>query len=494
MEESVMCTYPKRLVIACAGLLLGVVPGSFAQSAQTGSPEPATPSTVSAPALSELPFRLSDYGRTENGTDTLLLPPMRTTVLVKVPLSDYLIDRATQTGLLASIVLGMQAAATAPDLVAQANQLQKGGLCLYDNPNLPVAQAGISWLATEGEYLSDGTALVSLPVDIQSDKLVVGQRYPQVALTRVRCIPNKMIDVSRLVELAQELHAMLAEEATKASGLSSELQALTQMANADVVSEIFTESTVTVRAFFVRDHVPNSTSVGMKLTSDESDAFAATRVLTHELVSPNYSTEWGALWKTRCQVRVGDESVVYKTFESQDQDRVLTIETSSANTNSPEANCRVFERSAWSPSPVPPMESSTSAPTAPSSASTAANVSDKGCSFLDPTFYCEGFGVEVGSVTEYLDLGARSGFTVDLQRGNYIVTGRCDSACNDIDLGVLNANGAVVVEDIDPDDAPTVRLSVTTPGQYQVLVSMYECSVEPCEFTVAILKESDVGR
>ena len=112
------------------------------------------------------------------------------------------------------------------------------------------------------------------------------------------------------------------------------------------------------------------------------------------------------------------------------------------------------------------------------------------CSFLDPTFYCEGFGVEVGSATEYLDAGATSTYTLDLQIGDHILTGRCDSDCNDIDLEVHDANGTLVVEDVDSDDAPTVRLSVTTPGQYRLTVSMYACSVEPCEFTVGILKKA----
>ena len=112
------------------------------------------------------------------------------------------------------------------------------------------------------------------------------------------------------------------------------------------------------------------------------------------------------------------------------------------------------------------------------------------CSFLDPTFYCEGFDIEVGSVTEYLDEGESSMHTVDLLIGDHILTGRCDSDCNDVDLKVHDANGALVVEDIDPDDTPTVRLSVTTPGQYQLAVIMYECSVEPCKFTVAVLKKA----
>ena len=644
-----MCIYSKRLVVTCASLLLGVVPDSFAQSAQTRPPEPAT--TASAPVLSELPFRLDGYGRTDSGTDTLLLPQMQTTVLVKVPLSDYLIDPidpATQTDSLTAILSalesfgqGLQAGFDGSAFFAQANQLQKGGLCLYDNPTLPVAHSGISWLATEGEYLSDGTALVSLPVDIQSDKLVVGQRSPQVALTRVRCVPSKMMDVSGVLEAAQELQ----------KSLEAETGASAQMRIVDDFKRIVLQN----QAVLVNRILSNDATVATNVTSDESDAFTAKRVLTLEVVPPDYSTEWGALWKTFCVVRIGDRDFDFLT-ESQNENRVFPVEISNANTNSLESICVVYERSAWSPSDQSPVqeaqenraralsdlrerllsgqfvlsgrfvdttsgevvsmsadagivftpsrllgqddlgrsnflgtmtisgveiagrrsftvtcgaavtlnflseeasargpmaqvdiigcnlmnltisvravfsvdggttergsgrlswyqassagedmifelgalpptsvESSTSDRTAPSSATTAANVSDKGCSFVDSTFYCEGFD-EVAYATEYLDERTSRTYALDLQIGDHIFIGRCDSDCNDIDLGVQDANGTLVGEDLDPDDAPTVRLSVTTPGEYQVTVSMYACSAEPCEFTLATLKESDVER
>ena len=624
-----MCIHSKRLVVTCASLLFGVVPGSFAQ---TRPPAPATPSTASDPALSELPFRLDGYGRTDSGADTRLLPQMHTTVLVKVPLSDYLIDPTTQTdsftamlGAVESFSQGLVAAVDGSAFVAQANQLQKGGLCLYDNPTLPVAYSGISWLATTGEHLSDGTALVSLPIDIQSDKLVVGQHSPQVALTRVRCVPSKMMDVSDVVEAAQELQKSLEAE-TGASGQGSQ-----RFASARGAVDGFTTLVILKRAEFVDQILSNDATVATNVTSDESDAFTAKRVLTLEVVPPDYSTEWGAQWKSGCQTRIGDRVFSFLP-ESQSETRVFSIEISNANTNSVASTCVVYERSAWSPSDQDPVqealrefrerlltgrfvfsgrelntpppdaelvftslpqrgqderdrfdfrgtitgldkvfrltnvtatcdgtgprgqsfqvditcamqspdlgshtasirlvadfsvdgrttvlgngqliwddgpspfmifeldvlvptsvESSTSDPTAPSSATTAANVSDKGCSFIDSTFYCEGYDVEVGSVTEYLDEGETFASTADLQRGNYIVTARCDSDCDDIDLGVYDANRTPVVEDGDPDDAPTVRFSVTTRGEYHVGVSMYACSVEPCEFTVGILKKA----
>ena len=62
------------------------------------------------------------------------------------------------------------------------------------------------------------------------------------------------------------------------------------------------------------------------------------------------------------------------------------------------------------------------------------------CSFLAPTSYCEGFGVEVGSATGYLDAGETSVHTVDLQIGEHILTGRCDSDCSNIDLAVHSAS------------------------------------------------------
>ena len=284
-----MCIHSKRLVIACASLLLGVVPGSFAQSAQKGPPEPAIPTTASVPALSELPFRLLDNGR----------------VLVKVPVSDYLIgDRATPPTEGASL----------PDRV---NRIRKGGLCLYENPTLPVTHSGIGWLDRMGEYLSDGTALVVLLVDIDSN----------VALTRVRCVPSKMMDVSDLVEEAQEL---------RAKGIRDYYASMDDF-----------EDRLTLKvALFARDIVPNGTTVATNVTSDISDAFTATRVLTFEVVLPNYSTERGAQWKTFCTFWLGD--AVY-TADIESYQNIRTIETNNTNTSSLESECMVYERSAWSP-------------------------------------------------------------------------------------------------------------------------------------------------
>ena len=153
-------------------------------------------------------------------------------------------------------------------------------------------------------------------------------------------------------------------------------------------------------------------------------------------------------------------------------------------------------------------------PDEPDNASPAPRIYDdnKGCMAVNPSLSedvdCPGFGVLVDFQTGALDQDTSNSGEFLLPVGDYIVTARCDDDCTDLDLAVsrttrlassltmapgVAAPAESVATDIDLDDFPTVRFSVTqawfdaNPGEeYRITVSMVECSINPCGFFVAI--------
>jgi hypothetical protein len=82
---------------------------------------------------------------------------------------------------------------------------------------------------------------------------------------------------------------------------------------------------------------------------------------------------------------------------------------------------------------------------------------------------------------------ARQQFTVTLEEGmSYALVGVCDEDCSDLDLGLFDGEGLLVVEDTEIDDAPLIEFTVTQGGDFTLDVTMYECSVEPCYYGIAV--------
>lgn len=79
---------------------------------------------------------------------------------------------------------------------------------------------------------------------------------------------------------------------------------------------------------------------------------------------------------------------------------------------------------------------------------------------------------------------------VDLQGGqNYLIMAVCDQDCSDLDLNLVDASGASLDSDYEPDDVPMVVAEVSRTGTYQLTVGMAECSVEPCGYGVAVFAQ-----
>lgn len=76
----------------------------------------------------------------------------------------------------------------------------------------------------------------------------------------------------------------------------------------------------------------------------------------------------------------------------------------------------------------------------------------------------------------------------------YIVTARCDAACNNVDVGVYDGEGKLLQEDSDRDDYPTVSITPAQSGSYRVTVKVAQCTSEPCAYGVAVFRRQPLER
>ncbi len=75
---------------------------------------------------------------------------------------------------------------------------------------------------------------------------------------------------------------------------------------------------------------------------------------------------------------------------------------------------------------------------------------------------------------------------VTLQEGfEYRMVGVCDKDCFDLDLALLDSNGADVATDFLEDALPILTHIPDTTGDFQLEVTMVACGIEPCAYRIA---------
>jgi hypothetical protein len=78
-------------------------------------------------------------------------------------------------------------------------------------------------------------------------------------------------------------------------------------------------------------------------------------------------------------------------------------------------------------------------------------------------------------------------FNVNLHSGiSYAFMGVCDEDCQDIDLHVYDENGNLINSDTDADDYPLVTVSPRWSGQFQVKVTMANCTASTCYYGMGV--------
>jgi hypothetical protein len=68
----------------------------------------------------------------------------------------------------------------------------------------------------------------------------------------------------------------------------------------------------------------------------------------------------------------------------------------------------------------------------------------------------------------------------------YQIVGVCDQDCLDLDLRLFDGNGGLIVEDIGGNNQPNVGVTPTSTGMFTIQARMYECTVAPCYYAVAL--------
>lgn len=76
-----------------------------------------------------------------------------------------------------------------------------------------------------------------------------------------------------------------------------------------------------------------------------------------------------------------------------------------------------------------------------------------------------------------------------LKRGvAYRILGGCDNECNDVDLELLGADGAVLQSDLLTDDYPVVNFTPTADGNFTLRIILKTCTVGPCYVGARVLQ------
>lgn len=76
----------------------------------------------------------------------------------------------------------------------------------------------------------------------------------------------------------------------------------------------------------------------------------------------------------------------------------------------------------------------------------------------------------------------------ELPEGDYVAFGVCDSDCGDIDLGILDAQGEMIVLDEEEDAYPMVEFSLPSQQPVTAVLREFSCDVAPCYHLVSVLQ------
>jgi hypothetical protein len=79
-----------------------------------------------------------------------------------------------------------------------------------------------------------------------------------------------------------------------------------------------------------------------------------------------------------------------------------------------------------------------------------------------------------------LNARAQQAVEVTLRAGAFLIFGACDQDCSDFDLRIYGPGGALVAEDVLPDDQPVLNFQVPVEGRYRLVAVMASCANSPC--------------
>ncbi len=99
----------------------------------------------------------------------------------------------------------------------------------------------------------------------------------------------------------------------------------------------------------------------------------------------------------------------------------------------------------------------------------------------------QGFQIVDEPFSGGLQRGQHWNVSAQLHAGiDYRVVGVCDRDCADLDLIVLDAQGAAITQDTSTTSQPVVGIQPGYSGTFTIQVRMYNCAVEPCYYAIAL--------
>ena len=106
---------------------------------------------------------------------------------------------------------------------------------------------------------------------------------------------------------------------------------------------------------------------------------------------------------------------------------------------------------------------------------------------VEQNFLSQGFQRWGDPVSGQLAQGQTQDWPVTLNVGaQYWVAGVCDNDCGDLDLIFLDGYGNVISQDSAVNAQPVVSVMPTSSGQFMVRAHMYNCTVAPCYYALAL--------
>lgn len=90
-----------------------------------------------------------------------------------------------------------------------------------------------------------------------------------------------------------------------------------------------------------------------------------------------------------------------------------------------------------------------------------------------------------GPMIDELRAGASSSYEFPVRRGvEYVITGACDSDCDDLDLFGYDEQGDGIIRDIEPDAQPVLHFRARRSGTWTIRTTMENCVAQTCVFGI----------
>jgi hypothetical protein len=105
----------------------------------------------------------------------------------------------------------------------------------------------------------------------------------------------------------------------------------------------------------------------------------------------------------------------------------------------------------------------------------------------------ENFAAAAGQADHHVPIaqGGQADWTVNLRAGRtYRIVGVCNIGCENVDMELRDASGAVVASDVLEDDVPIVEIRPTADAAYTARLLMKACESGPCLASARVFERS----